>query len=316
MSLRILFMGTPEFAAVSLEHLLAAGHEVLSVVTQPDRRKGRGLELLPTAVKQVALTHQLPILQPDAVATAEFIELFRELKPELVVVVAFGQKIPPEILFEPSYGCINVHASLLPYYRGANPIQWSLLNGDQITGVTTMYMDEGWDTGDIIDQATLAIDPTENFSSLYQRLADLGGKLLVQTLNQLESGEKRRLPQDNSLATKAPKLKAGQEIIDWSKSSQKIYNLVRALALQPGSETSFQGERLKIITTKIPALVISENEAPPGTILQIVKREGILVATGDNPLLITAVQPLGKRMMGAHEFANGKRLTSGMSFGN
>ena len=309
-------MGTPEFAAVSLKVLIMAGHELLSVVTQPDRPKGRGLELIPAAVKKVALEHQLTILQPEAVDTPEFIKLFRELKPELVVVVAFGQKIPREILFEPSYQCINVHASLLPQYRGANPIQWSLLNGDQITGVTTMYMDEGWDTGDIIDQATLMIDLGENFSSLYQRLAELGGSLLVQTVAELETGLIRRIPQTHKLATKAPKLKPGQQLIEWSKSSQKIYNLVRALAPQPGGETFLQGERLKIIATKIPEIDLTGTNQTPGTILQISKREGILVATGDQPLLITEVQPLGKRMMSASEFANGRRLTTGMIFGS
>lgn len=174
MSLRILFMGTPQFAAVSLNALLGSGHEIIGVVTQPDRPKGRGMEVQASEVKMVALAAGLPLWQPEKLDTPEFIQLFRQLQPQAVVVVAFGQKIPGPVLFEPEYGCINVHGSLLPQYRGAAPIQWSVLNGDAMAGVTTMYMDEGWDTGDLIYQAETPVDPDENFASLYIRLAALG----------------------------------------------------------------------------------------------------------------------------------------------
>ena len=314
--MRLLFMGTPQFAAVSLQCLIAAGHEIVGVVTQPDRPKGRGMELQPSEVKQVAVAHQLPLWQPEQVSSASFVDVFRQLGPELVVVVAFGQKIPPPILFEPKYGCINVHGSLLPRYRGAAPIQWSLLNGDPATGVTTMYMDEGWDTGDIILQESLSIGPDENFGSLYPRLARLGGELLVRTLAALANGETPRQAQDQALASKAPKIKPEQHLIRWNQPAAAIHNLVRALAPLPGAETFLHRERLKIMESKVTANVSATNSPQqPGAIIKIVKQEGIWVATADQPIILTQVQPSGKKMMTAPEYANGRRLTPGMLFG-
>jgi methionyl-tRNA formyltransferase len=317
---RILFMGTPEFAALSLAALLAAQFEIIGVVTQPDRPKGRGLELKPSEVKVLAESHILPVWQPEEVAGPEFLKVFVGLKPDLVVVVAFGQKIPPEILFGPRLGCVNVHGSLLPQYRGAAPIHRSILNGDTVTGVTTMYMDEGWDTGDIIYQEAIPIDPDENFGSLYLRLGKVGGALLVKTVRDLELKIAPRIKQDETLATKAFKLKPELQTIDWKVPGRFIHNQVRVLAPTPGAGTTLNEERLKIIKTKIydlpktPGEVAPDKNSAPGEILEIIKNQGILTATGAEPLLLLEVQPLGKRVMAAWEFANGRRLKTGMRF--
>ncbi|MCL6590863.1 MAG: methionyl-tRNA formyltransferase [Firmicutes bacterium] len=313
-------MGTPEFAALSLAAILEAQFEIVGVVTQPDRPKGRGLELKPSEVKVLAVSRNLPVWQPEEVSGPEFLQVFASLKPDLVVVVAFGQKIPPEILFGPRLGCINVHGSLLPQYRGAAPIHWSILNGDTVTGVTTMYMDEGWDTGDIIYQETILIDPEENFGSLYLRMGEVGGALLVKTIRDLELGVAPRIKQEHSLATKAPKLKPELQTIDWMNSARFIHNQVRMLAPTPGAGTTLNEERLKIIKTKIyePIGTLGENTLEknfsPGEIMEIVKNQGIITATGSGPLLLLEVQPMGKKVMAAWEFANGRRLKAGMRF--
>ncbi len=314
--MRILFMGTPEFARVSLKYIIEAGFEVIGVVSQPDRPKGRGMELQSSEVKLLALEHQLPVWQPEKVDTTEFVDLFQKLKPDLVVVVAFGQKIPSKILFGAKYGCINVHGSLLPKYRGAAPIQCCLLNGDCRTGITTMYMDEGWDTGDIIYQESLEIHPNENFGTLYTRLAELGGELLVKTIKDIEKGVAPRIKQNNEFACLAPKIKPELQQIDWNQSAQMIHNLIRTCNPVPGAETFFSQERLKILETRLlDELPISDIQNNPGTILQVIKKQGIVIATGDSALLITKVQPAGKKPMSALDYANGRSLKSGMVFG-
>lgn len=307
-------MGTPEFAAVSLKALIDTEAEIIGVVTQPDRPGGRGMILQPSAVKRIALQHQLALWQPEKVNTPEFIELFRKLRPELAVVVAFGQKIPAPILFEPQYGCINVHGSLLPRYRGAAPIQWSILNGDAQAGVTAMYMDEGWDTGDMIYQAATAVAPDENFGGLYGRLAGIGAELLVKTIRDIQTGNAPRIKQNSAEATVAPKLKPEWQEIRWNEPSRRIHNIVRVFAPSPGAETYCGPERLKIYETKINGFG-PEISGAPGTILQILKKQGILVATADQPLLITRLQPAGKKSMAATDFANGRRLVPGMVLG-
>lgn len=312
--LRILFMGTPEFAAECLRQLILSGTQLIGVVTQPDKPKGRGMELQPSEVKVLALDNKLPVWQPESVSSSGFLEIFRELEPDLVVVVAFGQKIPAEILFGPRYGCINVHGSLLPKYRGAAPIQWSIVNGDPETGITTMYMDEGWDTGDIIYQSVLTIEPNENLASLYGRMAKLGGELLVKTVADIVSGIAPRIPQDPALATTAPKLKPEMQQLHWSDPAVRIHNLVRVFAPAPGMETIFNQERLKIIETDIDNLPY-QNSQTPGEIIALVKNRGIVVSTGDRPMIITKVQPVGKRVMSGSEYSNGRRLQTGMHFG-
>jgi methionyl-tRNA formyltransferase len=311
--LRILFMGTPEFAAENLRQLIKSGAQVVGVVTQPDKPKGRGMELQPSEVKSLALQNNLPVLQPESVSGFEFLKTFQKLNPDLVVVVAFGQKIPAEILFGPRYGCINVHGSLLPKYRGAAPIQWSIINGDSSTGITTMYMDEGWDTGDIIYQSRLVIEPNENLHSLYSRLAKLGGELLVKTVADIGAGTAPRIPQDSTLATTAPKLKPELQKVNWNDPAKRIHNLVRVHAPTPGMETILNQERLKVIETDIAELSY-ENPKNPGEIIALLKNRGIVVSTGDFPIIITKVQPSGKKVMSGMEFSNGRRLQTGMQF--
>lgn len=312
--MRILFMGTPEFAAVSLGRLLSANFSIVGVVTQPDRPKGRGMALQPSPVKQMAIQNGLEVWQPQQVDSEEFLTVYRAIRPDLVVVVAFGQKIPSEILNGPKYGCINVHGSLLPKYRGADPIRRALLNGDRITGITTMYMNEGWDTGDIILQEELEVGGDENFESLYCRLAELGGELLVKTIEALLAGKASRIPQDEKLASKAFKVKPEQYRINWEEPAEKIHNLVRALAPSPGAETYFNTERLKILETRMidPSECHINKGCGPGGILRIIKNEGLLVLTGDLPLLITKMQPAGKRAMSANDCANGRCIKEGM----
>jgi methionyl-tRNA formyltransferase len=311
--LRILFMGTPDFAAESLRQLILSGAQVIGVVTQPDKPKGRGMELQPSEVKVMALANNLPVWQPESVSSPEFLRIFHELGPDLVIVVAFGQKIPAEILFGPRYGCINVHGSLLPKYRGAAPIQWSIVNGDTVTGITTMYMDEGWDTGDIIYQSTLTIDPNENLAALYTRMAKLGGELLVKTVAGIAAGVTPRIPQDSKLATTAPKLKPELQTLRWNEPASRIHNLVRVFAPTPGMETFLNQERLKIIGTELTDLPYQNSETP-GEIIALVKNRGIVVSTGDVPLLISKVRPVGKKDMSGTEFSNGRHLQIGMHF--
>jgi methionyl-tRNA formyltransferase len=314
--LRILFMGTPEFAAVSLQALIDAGHEIIGVVTQPDRPRGRGLKLKPSAVKQLASRYQLPLWQPERVNTPEFLALFRQLQPAVVTVVAFGQKIPAPLLVETEFGCINVHGSLLPRYRGAAPIQWTILNGDTTAGVTTMYMDEGWDTGDIIYQTATLVSPEENCGDLYRKLADLGGALLMKTLAAVAAGTAPRLLQDPTAASLAPKLRPEWQTVNWTEPAGRIHNIVRVWAPTPGAETYWGAERLKILKTSLDVSAPAETaSAAPGTILEIAKKHGILVATGTKSLWLLELQPTGKKVMTAIDYANGRRLVPGMVFG-
>jgi methionyl-tRNA formyltransferase len=271
------------------------------------------MQLQPSEVKQVASRYNLPVWQPAKVSTPEFLDIFHELKPSLVVVVAFGQKIPASILFEPEFGCINVHGSLLPKYRGAAPIQWSILNGDATAGVTTMYMDEGWDTGDMIYQAVTDVAPDETFSGLYGRLAKLGADLLVKTVRDILAHTAPRIPQDSSLATVAPKLPSEMQRMDWGLNPETIHNRIRVHSDISGIETYLNGERLKISETRIKT-ESSVETAEPGKIIAVIKQKGILVGTGAGPILVTKVQPAGKQVMNATDYANGKRLQAGMFF--
>lgn len=315
--MRVLFMGTPFFASACLEALCCSGRfEIVGVVSQPDRPKGRGLVCHPCEVKVMAEQYGLTLWQPERINDPEFLEVFHSQRPDVVAVVAYGQKIPAEILYGPQFGCVNVHGSLLPKYRGAAPIQWSILNGDRETGVTTMYMDEGWDTGDLIYHEAIAINPNEKFCDLYGRLAVLGGKLLVRTLIDIENGTAPRIKQDDAQATLAPKLQPELARIDWASQAASIHNLVRVFSPSPGAETFFGKERLKIIETQIQsAELMKADPTQPGCIIQIIKQQGILVAAGDRPLLITKVQPEGKKMMSALDYANGRRLEPGMILG-
>jgi len=315
--MRLVFMGTPEFSVVSLEKLLASKHQVLGVVTQPDRPKGRGMKLAYSPVKTIALTHNLPVYQPESLPDEALMSFLKEVRPEAIVVVAYGLKIPPAILDLPLYGCINLHASLLPKYRGASPIQAVILNGETTTGVTTMKMDEGWDTGDLLLTRTVAIGETETFGTLHDRLAAIGAALLVETLDALEEGKITPQPQDHSAATYVRKLSPEDYILDWSHETVSLYNRIRAFDPMPGARTSLNGEPLKIWAARPGKGWYGLEAAVPGTIGELVKEEewALPVRTGDGVLLLTELQLPGKKRLTIEQFAAGNTLTAGTVLG-
>lgn len=315
--MKIVFMGTPEFSQVSLERLLnsAPRHQVVGVLTQPDRPKGRGMKVVPSPVKEVALRHGLPVFQPQRLPDPEVMNFLETTKPDAMVVVAYGLKIPAAMLTFTPYGCINLHSSLLPKYRGASPIQWALLNGDQITGVTTMQMDEGWDTGDMLMSNTIRINEEDNFASLHDRLADLGADLLVETLHQLAAGGITPTPQNEAEATYARKLTEEDLAIEWSRSSRELFNKVRALNPWPGARTELNGEKIKVWSARISTEDWGLAQALPGTIGEAGKGEnGIPVRTGDGALLIDELQLPGRKRLSAAQFLAGNKISKGMRF--
>ncbi|HHW12348.1 MAG TPA: methionyl-tRNA formyltransferase [Firmicutes bacterium] len=315
--MRVVFMGTPEFAAVSLRSLLAAGHQVVGVVTQPDRPRGRGMKLSPSPVKQLAMEHNLPVVQPERLPDAEVMVLLAETRPEVIVVVAYGLKIPPVILNYPPHGCVNVHASLLPKYRGASPIQAVLLNGETITGVTTMRMDEGWDTGDLLLSRQVPIDPDENFGSLHDRLAVVGGEVLLETLAGLAAGTVQPVPQNHAEATYVPKLTEEDLVLVWTDSTMALHNRIRAFSPVPGARTFLHGEILKVWAARPGQGWYGLEGARPGTIGAVTKEEGggLPVRTGDGVLLLTEIQSPGKKRLPVLQFVAGNPLTPGIILG-
>lgn len=309
--MRVVFMGTPDFAVPTLAILNGSGYDIVGVVTQPDRPKGRGQKLSASPVKEYAVAHGLPVFQPERVKTPEFVKQLKELAPEVIVVVAYGQILSEEILAIPKCGCINVHASLLPKYRGAAPIHWALINGEVITGVTTMHMARGLDTGDMILKAEITIGDDDNTGMLHDKLASLGASLLLETLRQLEAGTAPREPQDDSLATYASLLKREHEQLVWSKTAGALFNQVRGLNPWPGAYTTHRQRKLKIWQ----AVPINEKTTKaPGTIISIDKA-GIVVATGEGSLRLLEVQPENAKRMLAVDYARGHHLEAGEQMG-
>ncbi|MCL6518959.1 MAG: methionyl-tRNA formyltransferase [Armatimonadetes bacterium] len=308
--MRILFMGTSKFAVPTLQALLNSRHEVIGVVTQPDRPKGRGREVSMSPVKEVALEAGVPIYQPEKVRDENFIKLVEELSPDVIVVAAFGQILPQKLLDIPKYGSINVHASLLPKYRGAAPVHHALFEGETKTGVTTMLMDAGLDTGPILLQREVEILPEDNEGTLEERLANIGAELLIKTLDGLEQGRIQPKPQDHSLATHAPSVKKEDCEIQWAQPADKIVNRIRGCTPRPGAYTYFEGSPLKIWLCR---RLDRDMEASPGEIIEVSK-EGIVVGTGDGAVLLVEVQPENRRRMTAAEFARGRHITAGMRF--
>ena len=292
--MRVIFMGTPDFAVPSLEALLTK-HEVVLVVTQPDKPKGRGKKMVPTPVKACALEHGIPVLQPEKVKEPEFVEQLRSYEPDLIAVTAFGQILSEPILEMPKYGCINVHGSLLPKYRGAAPMQWSIIDGEKVTGITTMYMAKGLDSGDMLLKAEVEITDEDTFATIHDKMAVTGANLLLDTLDQLEAGTLERIPQDHDAATYAPMITKETGHIDWSKNRQDIINLIRGLNPVPAAYTIYEEEVLKIFGASLSD--VQANSAANGEIVAVVKK-GFVVKCGDGCLLITEVQARGgKRMM-------------------
>lgn len=310
--MRLVFCGTPAFALPSLKALLASRHEVLGVVTQPDRPKGRHRRLTPPPVKELAHSAGLTVWQPESLQDREFVSLLQGLRLDALVVVAYGKILPAPVLDLPRRGCINLHASLLPRYRGAAPIHWAIINGERETGVTTMFMAPRLDAGDIILQRAVAIAPRETAGQLHDRLADLGAGLLVETLDLIEKGKAPRRPQEEALATYAPPLKPEDEKIDWQWPAEAVFNRVRGLNPWPGAYAVWQGRRLKIWWAE-PGTRPAGKFAP-GEVLGC-GTEGIEVACGDGQaVVIKELQPEGKGVMSAAAFLRGYCLKPGDKF--
>lgn len=299
---RLIFMGTPRFAVPALEALIGK-YEIATVVTQPDRRRGRGRKPTPPPVKKVALAHDLPILQPESLRQPEAVARLEELKPEVIVVVAFGQILPPKVLAIPPKGCVNVHASLLPKYRGSAPVAAAILAGDEETGVSVMLIDEGLDRGPILAQTSCSISPLDTRASLSDKLARLGADLLVETLPRWLEGEIEPQPQDESKASYAPHLKKEDGLIDWFLSAIELWRRVRAYYPWPSTYTHWQGRTLKVL--KVEPLTEWRGKEEPGRVLQL--EEGLAVATGEGALLLEEVQLAGRQAMPASDFARGQR---------
>ncbi|WP_293691303.1 methionyl-tRNA formyltransferase [uncultured Phascolarctobacterium sp.] len=307
--MRIVFMGTPDFAVGSLQALCESGkHEILAVVTQPDRPKGRGNKLLQTPVKEYALAQGLTVYQPQKVKTPEFVELLHELQPELIVVAAFGQFLSKEILELPKYGCINVHASLLPKYRGAAPIQYAIIKGEKESGVTIMQMDIGMDTGAMLDKVVVPIEENTTMGELHDALREQGAALLLQVIDKIAAGTAVAEPQDNEQATYATLLDRSMEHIDWSKTAQEVHNLIRGFNPAPSTFTKLpNGKSLKIWGSK---MTDKNSAAAAGTVIETGKHS-FFVACGEGVLEITEVQPESKKRMPAQVFLNGRGVQEG-----
>lgn len=307
--LRIVFMGTPEFACPTLQKLIDRGEQVVAVVTQPDRPKGRGQQMMPPPVKVLAERHGIPVLQPLKVRTPENIEQIREFAPDLIVVVAFGQILPKALLDIPPKGCINVHASLLPRYRGAAPLNWCIINGETETGVTTMLMDVGLDTGDMLLKKTTPIDPDEDAQSLHDRLCRIGAEALAETLDLLVAGKLVPEKQDDSLTNYAPLLKKEHGIIDWSRDAAAIKNQVRGMTPWPGACTDLDGKTLKLYQVRT-----GSGQGTAGSIIAA-GRSGIEIACGAGSIIVEELQLEGKKRLSARDFLAGFRIEAGTILG-
>ena len=305
--MRVVFMGTPDFAVPSLEALLAAGHEVCGVFTQPDRPKNRGMKLLPPPVKVTAQSHGIPVFQPVQLRDGSALEELRALKPELIVVAAYGRILPQEILDLPPKGCINVHSSLLPRYRGAAPIHWAVVNGDAETGVTIMKVAPELDAGDVLGQIATPIDPEETVETVHDRLARLGGELLVQVVEKIAAGTLQPVPQDPDQVTYAPMLSRALSPIDWGQSARTIHNKVRGLVPWPATSTDiFSREPVKIFSVTETG---EHTGKAPGTVLAA-QKEGIDVACGDGMVIrILELQAPGSRRMTAADYLRGHPIS-------
>lgn len=309
--MKVVYMGTPDFAVGALEALIEAGHQVTAVVTQPDKPKGRGKEVQMSPVKACALKYNIPVLQPVKIKEAEAVETLRTYQADIFVVAAFGQILSEEILAMPKYGCVNIHASLLPKYRGAGPIQWAIINGEKITGVTIMRMDKGLDTGDMLFQKEVAIAPDETADTLHDKLAEAGAHLIVEALAKIEAGDVTPVKQKDEESCYAKMLTKAMGRIDWQMDAKKLDCLIRGLISWPGASTIFRGKSLKIWKEE----VVSEQDgfstkAQPGTVIRV-EKDAFYVQTGKGILKILEVQPEGKKRMAVKDFLLGYPVKAG-----
>ena len=307
--MKILFMGTPDFALFSLRALVEAGEQVIGVVTQPDKPKGRGYTLTPPPVKVYAMEQGLPVYQPKTLRDEAFAQLLSELDPDLIVVVAFGKILPQNVLDYPKYGCVNVHGSILPKYRGAAPMQRAIIDGEAETGVTTMMMDVGLDTGDMLLVEKMPIEENDNFETVHDKLGAIGAHALLETVKAMKAGELVRHKQDDSLSTYAAKIEKEDCLIDFSKSAKAVHDLIRGLSPIPlGFTHTADGKMLKIIATEIAER--SGSFAPAGTVLSVSGGK-ITVACGEGSVALLTVLPEGKKRMQAADFINGRKIAVG-----
>ena len=311
--MKIVFMGTPDFAEKSLEAVYNAGHEILAVVTNPDRPKGRGMKMVASPVKEFAVSKDLKIYQPEKVRkNKEFIEEIKALEPDVICVVAYGKILPKEILEIPKLGCINVHGSLLPKYRGAAPIQWAVINGEKVTGVTTMYMDVGMDTGDMILKEKTEIAPDETTGELWDRLAIIGADLLVKTLEQIENKTAPRIPQGEDFSM-APMLEKEMSKIDWeSKTAQEIKNLVRGLNPIMGTYSYLNGKKIKI--WKVDVVEADSKDIKNGTVLKSDSKDGLYIKAKDGVIKVLEIQGENAKRMNVQDFLRGNQIEVGSIF--
>ncbi|AJS57862.1 methionyl-tRNA formyltransferase [Paenibacillus sp. IHBB 10380] len=310
--MNIVFMGTPAFAVPSLRRLIKEGYNVVAVVTQPDRPQGRKKVLTPTPVKEVALEFGLPVLQPQRMRSPEAVEQLAVYQPDLIVTAAYGQILPKAVLDMPRLGCVNIHGSLLPKYRGGAPIQRSIINGETVTGITLMYMAEGLDTGDMISQIEIPIEDHDTSGSVFEKLSEVGASLLQRELPLLLEGRVTAIPQNDEESTYAPNLKREDEKIDWNRSSRDIYNQIRGLLPFSGAFTIWEDEVFKVWEALVPTGPSSEGTSSivPGTVLQL-SSEGIEVATADGSLRLIKVQPSGKKVLEVDSFLRGTSMAKG-----
>lgn len=309
--MRAIFMGTPEFAVPTLQALIDH-HEVIGVVTQPDKQRGRGKKVQFPPVKEKAVEYNIPVYQPVRAKEEAFIETLRQLNPDVIVVVAYGQILPESILNIPKYGCINVHGSLLPKYRGAAPIQWAVLDGEEKTGITTMFMEKGLDTGDMLDKVEVVLDPKETAGTLHDKLMEAGADLLLETLKKLEAGIAVRTKQDDSKSCYAKMLSKEMGKIDFTKSANEIERLIRGMNPWPSAYTSMSGKTMKIWDADV---VEYQGNEKPGTIVDVTK-DSILVATGENALALKEIQLAGKKRMQVQAFLLGRSVEKGIVLGD
>ena len=312
--MRIVFMGTPDFSVPALRALVEAGHQVTAVVTQPDKPKGRGKDVQMTPVKIQALEYGIPVYQPVKVKTPEFVEVLKKEAPDAIVVIAFGQILSKEILDLPKYGCVSIHASLLPKYRGAAPIQWAVIDGEKETGVTTMMMDVGLDTGDILETKVIPLDPKETSGSLFEKLSEAGGPLILSTLEKLEKGTITRTPQGESGTSYAKMLTKTLGDINWTMSATAIERLIRGLNPWPSAYTQWEGKTMKIWEAEVEDVVETIDTHEPGTITEVTKH-GFKVQTGEGRLAIKSLQIPGKKRMEADAFLRGYHIETGTRLG-
>jgi len=311
MSLNVVFMGTPVFAQKSLEYIIDAKQNVLLAVVQPDKPKGRGMKLVFPPVKEYALRKGIEVVQPLTLKDELFIKSIKNLNPDVIVVVAYGRILPKAVLDIPKLGCINVHASLLPKYRGAAPIQWPIINGDKITGVTTMYMDVGLDTGDMILKTEVGIEEDDTLEILHDKLAEAGGNLVVKTLEQIEKGTAPRISQNESEATFTRQIKKEDGLINWTNNAVQIKNQIRGFNPWPGAFTYYGDKMLKL--WKVEEATFTE-KAEPGTVIEADTKKGLIVLTGNGALKILELQPEASRRMTAEEYLIGHTMKAGEKF--